>query len=244
MLLIKKLFPLLWPTLRRSLSRLAGEHPETAYTPAHRLRTAWWARRHAAKVQEARGGPFAMALVGDSITHFWETTGQAAWRESLGDRPVLNLGFDGDLTEHVLWRIQNGEWPDHAPGLTVLLAGTNNNIRHESPAATVAGLRAILRALRQATPESDIVLLALFPRNRPQSWTRLRNHQVNALLPELAREEKVRLLDLSHLWLTEGGQLDRSAMPDQLHPGPLGYARWAAVLRSLANATADARGCG
>ncbi len=234
MLFIKKLFPMLWPTLRRALSRLGGARADAAFTPVPRANRAWWMQRHAEKVREASGGPFDLVLVGDSITHFWETTGRAVWAQHFGALRTLNLGFDGDFTEHVLWRIQHGEWPASAPRLTVLLAGTNNNTRYESPASTAAGLRAVLRAIRQATPEADLVLLCLFPRNRPDSWTRRRTIEVNALLPAIAREENVRLHDLGHLFVDEQGRLDRTTMPDQLHPSEEGYRRWAEALLKLA----------
>ena len=230
MLLIKKRFPMLWPSVRRAASRLGGEHPREAETPADRLHLRWWKERHRAKVEEAGRGPFDFAVVGDSITHFWETTGREEWARCFAGRRPLNLGFDGDLTEHVLWRMRNGEWPVPAPGRTLLLAGTNNNIRFESVDATVAGLRAIVRAMRERTPAAPITLLCLFPRNGRHAWTRVRNDAVNARLPALAREEKVDLLDLRHLFVDARGDLDRTALPDQLHPGPIGYARWADAL--------------
>jgi lysophospholipase L1-like esterase len=229
MLALKKRFPLLWPTVRCTASRLTGGRPGASLTPTPRS-VPWWQQRHQAKVAEARAGLHDLALVGDSITHFWETTGQAVAQQVFAGRRVLNLGFDGDLTEHVLWRLHHGEWPAQAPRLTVLLAGTNNNIRHERPADTVAGLRAIVRAIRQATPGADLLLMCLLPRNGPRAWTRRRNEAVNAMLPALTHEENVRLLDIGPTLLQAEGRLDRRALPDQLHPSAEGYQRWAAAL--------------
>lgn len=230
MLLIKKTFPLLWPTVRRTASRLSGGSPGASTRPRPRNHP-WWVERHTTKVKEAQEGPFDLALVGDSITHFWETTGRAVAEAAFAGRRVLNLGFDGDLTEHVLWRLQNGEWPEQAPRWTVLLVGTNNNIRYETPADTVAGVRAILHTIRQATPETRIVLMALLPRNGLRAWTRCRNQTVNEGLSALARAEAVAWLDLGTRFTGADGRLDTDSLPDQLHPSEEGYRRWAEALR-------------
>ena len=42
-----------------------------------------------------------------------------------GISPVL-LGIPGDLSSTLLWRLQNGEWPEVAPRIALLLIGTND----------------------------------------------------------------------------------------------------------------------
>lgn len=54
-------------------------------------------------------GGSAGVFIGDSIVHGLE--GSAVWREKFAGAPfhALNLGFSGDRTEHVLWRLDHGE---------------------------------------------------------------------------------------------------------------------------------------
>jgi len=35
----------------------------------------------------------------------WELQGKLAWQANFGDLSALNLGYAGDRTEHVLWRL-------------------------------------------------------------------------------------------------------------------------------------------
>jgi len=67
--------------------------------------------RHEKKVKEAEEGDPDLVMIGDSSTHHWERTGNAQTYldKSLPDVEILNLGFGGDRTQNVLWRLQNGE---------------------------------------------------------------------------------------------------------------------------------------
>ena len=83
-----------------------------------------------------------------------------------GRRRAVNLGFDSDRTEHVLWRLEHGEVEEIAPKLVVVMIGTNNsNQRHDPPEETAAGIQAILTTLRTRLPNTKILLLGVFPRS-------------------------------------------------------------------------------
>ena len=70
---------------------------------------AWWMPRHVAKLRRIQQGYVDLLMIGDSITHGWERTGSAVWDQYYADRKAVNLGFSGDRTEHVLWRLEHGE---------------------------------------------------------------------------------------------------------------------------------------
>src|SRR5436190_22259432 len=50
-----------------------------------------------------------LVFIGDSITQGWEAQGaKDVWEKHYGNRKAVNLGIGGDRTQHVLWRLQNG----------------------------------------------------------------------------------------------------------------------------------------
>lgn len=61
-----------------------------------------------------------------SITEGWGGNGQSVFNFYYAPRGVANYGIGGDQTQHVLWRIQNGEIEGLNPRLVVLKIGTNN----------------------------------------------------------------------------------------------------------------------
>ena len=129
----------------------------------------WWQQRHQHKLDErlSLGSKLDIVFLGDSITHAWEVEGVAAWQHYYAHQKTLNLGFAGDRTEHLLWRIQNGEIDGLCPKMLVLLIGTNNaGHRHDLPEEIAAGVKQILEELKKRLPDTKIVLMAIFPRSR------------------------------------------------------------------------------
>jgi beta-glucosidase len=192
----------------------------------------WWLPRHQEKLA-ARNPDIELVLIGDSITHGWENEGRAVWARHFADIDTLNLGFSGDRTENVLWRLQHGEVDGLAPQLVVLMIGTNNTgHRLDPPEAIAAGVSAILAELRSRLPDSHILLLAIFPRGATvDDPERTNNRAANALLKTLAAEAGVEFADFNAAFLQDDGRLSQSIMPDLLHPAPAGYELWAEQLR-------------
>lgn len=193
----------------------------------------WWKKRHLEKVKAASAGTAEMIMVGDSLVHNFETSGRQIWNLYFGRYQPLNLGFNADLTEHVIWRLQNGELAGLSPRLAVIMIGTNNGgLRRDPPEFTTAGIAAIISEIRNRLPETRILLLGIFPRGPfPNHPLRILNAQVNKLLPELAEADPaVRFLDISPVFLDANGFLHREIMHDFLHPTVKGYQLWAEAI--------------
>ena len=56
----------------------------------------------------------------------WEGAGKNVWQKYYGDRKSLNFGVGGDRTQHVLWRIENGQLDGLKPRAAVLMIGMNS----------------------------------------------------------------------------------------------------------------------
>lgn len=195
----------------------------------------WWMPRHEEKLARIQQGNVDLVMIGDSITHGWETGGKAVWERYYGQRNAVNLGFSGDRTEHVIWRLQHGEVDGISPKLCVVMIGTNNTgHRQDPPEDTALGIEYIVDELRKRLPDSNILLLAIFPRGatRDDDLRRL-NDQINRRIAKLADGEHVYFLDISSVFLDDDGTLPRSIMPDLLHPNGEGYKLWAGAMERM-----------
>ena len=118
-----------------------------------------------------RTGGMDILFVGDSITDSG-ATGAERLEPDYAPLHALNLGISGDRTEHVLWRLENGELAGIDPKVVVLMIGTNNTgwerdkvtPRCSAPEDTIEGVKAVVHELRVRLPAARILLLAVFPR--------------------------------------------------------------------------------
>jgi len=211
-------------------------------TPDDRLGETWWKARFEQKQSLVKQGGWEVVFMGDSITHGWEGSGKEVWAQNFGAYKALNLGYGGDRTEHVLWRLDHGELDGYQPKLLILMIGTNNTghrpLAQEKPEDTAAGIRAILDKIGQKSPATKVVLLPVFPRGAtPQDALRVRNDKVNALIKGYADGKRVVLLDFNKEMLEPDGTLTKEMMPDLLHPKAKGYAIWAKAVLPIIKET-------
>ena len=196
----------------------------------------WWLARHKQKLTalKAIDQPIDMLFLGDSITHAWEVEGESAWQRYFSHYRVVNLGFAGDRTEHLLWRIRNGEVAQLSTKWIVLLIGTNNaGHRLDAPEDIAAGIQTILEELRLLLPASKILLMAIFPRSRNTNKPmRQRVDVSNALIKTFTDGKQIHWLDINSQFLTADGVLLESVMPDLLHPNATQYHKWGNAILS------------
>ena len=196
----------------------------------------WWMPRHEAKLKEKEAaGEVDLLFIGDSITQAWEDGGKAVWEEYYSDRNAFNLGFSGDRTEQVLWRLQHGAVDGLSPELVVLMIGTNNTGHRQDPAEqTAAGIERIVDLLHEKLPETHILLLGVFPRGeRPEDPLRKLNQEINSRIESLGEREYVTYKDIGQEFLQEDGRIAAETMPDFLHLTPESYKTWAAAIEPL-----------
>lgn len=198
-------------------------------TPVPRSDVGWQKRQEQINANVAKGGA-QLLLIGDSITHGWEGSGKNVWQKYYGTRHAVNLGIGGDRTQHVLWRLEHGNLDGIHPKLAVLMIGTNN-CGNNTPAQIAAGVAAIVEKLRSATPETKVLVLAIFPRGaNSENPLRKVNEAANERIAKLADNQHVFYLDIGKKFLHEDGTLTEDIMPDLLHLSPAGYETWAASI--------------
>ncbi len=222
----------------------------TAVQPVPREDT-WWTQRHAAVVERVKQGNAGVIFFGDSITHSWDNQ-RALWDTSFGRWNPVNAGFSGDRTQHVLWRLDNGEIDGIQPRVAVLMIGTNNSNGSDYTAEQIAeGIQAIVCKLRAKLPQTRVLILAVFPRGSKEQmadktqnasynpqWAK--NDQASKLASQLADGKWIYYLDINKAFLDKDGVMTREVMPDLLHPQDKGYQLWAdAMLPTLEKLMAD-----
>lgn len=207
---------------------LAADREVPAIVPAPQT-AGWWMPQHERNVARVRQGQVDLLMIGDSITQGWGGEGQRVWERYYAPRRAVNLGFNSDRTEQVLWRLQHGEIDGIHPKVAVVMIGTNNSgTREDPPEETAAGVQAIVRLLRAKLPETKIILLGIFPRGSTATDSlRQLNRAINDRLRGLANGRDVLYQDLGHLFVDREGRLDTRLMPDLLHPNEAGYRAWA-----------------
>ena len=192
-----------------------------------------WEKRHEGFVAIAKQGGIDVLFMGDSITDFWRTRGSNVWNQCYAPLHAANFGIGGDRTEHVLWRMDNGELDGIKPKVVVLMIGTNNTGKEKngtprnSVPEVVAGVTAVVKDLRTRLPDSKILLLGIFPRGTFDDPQRAQVALVNTVIAKLDDGKMVKYLDIGPNFLEADGTLPKSIMPDLLHPNQQGYQIWA-----------------
>lgn len=204
---------------------------ESTY-PMQRWDRKWWLDRWKAHKKEANTAAAKKAkvvFIGDSITQGWEGKGKAHWAKHFSPLGAINWGYSGDRTEHVIWRMQNGNVQRLNPEAVVLMIGTNNTGHDHRPAAeTALGIRKILDDLAWKWPEAKVILTAIFPRGATtDDEKRQRNAEINALIKPFADGKRVFWQDINSKFLDDKGMLSKEIMPDLLHLNEASYGIWA-----------------
>ena len=193
---------------------------------------------HESFLKRAKDGPIGVLFLGDSITEGWARSAgaQAIWDKYYGKDQPANFGIGGDQTQHVLWRIDNGELDGISPKVLVLMIGTNNI--HYSADHILAGDTRIVEEIHAKLPNTKLLLLGIFPRGAKASdpnvdEMRQKIKTVNQGLAKLDDGGKTtRYLDIGDKFLDAEGNIDPSIMKDALHPTAKGYQIWADAMQT------------
>lgn len=201
----------------------------SAIEPAPRTDKGWVDRQASFNATVAAdAGKAQLIFIGDSITQGWEGEGKEVWAKHYAHRNAINLGIGGDRTQHVLWRLDNGNLAGLKPKAAVVMIGTNNsNGEDNSPEQIVDGVRAIVDKLRTKLPGTKVLLVAIFPRAENFSAQRGKLAQINQVLRRIADDKTVFWADFGHKFLNDDGTMPRELMPDYLHLSKAGYQIWA-----------------
>jgi len=244
------------------LSKLMGDQSldtalpvNTAIVPAGKLENDSydWYKRHAEVLAVKDSINPEIILIGNSITHFWGgvpavryadgklriPNGPQSYANLFGSYRVLNMGFGWDRTQNVLWRLDHGELDGLHPRLVVINIGTNNtseteNARMNTASEIVEGIEAVCRRVRSKIPNTKILVMAIFPREKdPAASRRILINEINKRLVNFTTTQKISFLDAGPKMLNADGTFVEGMMLDFTHPSEKGYTIWADALRPV-----------
>ena len=220
-----------WPMPAELPAAPAGQNTATYPTP--RLD---WVARVKANNERAHSVASSVQLIfdGDSITDGWQGTGgKAIWDARYGKLNAFDFGISGDRTQHVLWRLAQGQVDGMHPKLIAIMIGTNN-LGSNTPEQIAEGVQAIVAEYRKRCPEAVILLQAIFPRGlEATNPARAKIKEINSIISKLDDGKNVIYIDFSDKFLNADGTLPPEVMPDFLHPNAKGYEIWADAIQPV-----------
>lgn len=208
-------------------SQTISTYPDSRIMQDGNRKGDWWLDRMLRNRNQIAksSGEIDIVLFGDSITHGWDNAGAASLAELRKTYTVLNAGYGGDRTEHLVWRGENGELDGYKAKCVMLMIGTNNTWhRKDHPDRIAAGIKEVLAVIAKKQPDAKVLLLPIFPFGPDAKHpNRVNNEAVNAKIKGYADGKNVIWVDFNAKFLDEKGD-NVKWMPDRCHPNAAGYA--------------------
>ena len=144
---------------------------------------------------------------------------------------AANFGISGDRTQHLLWRIQNGNFDKIKPKVIPLEIGVNNFA--DNTANEVAGaIKSIVRALQKKVPGVKILLFGPLPTgNDNLEPNRVKYKLIHGTIKGLDNGKTILYQNMDQLFFNPDGTLVPGLLAgDGIHLTAAGYRQWAGVI--------------
>ena len=202
-------------------------------------------KAHEQLLAKRKAGQIDVYFMGDSITRRWGASDEqyqhllANWRANFTGWNAADFAWGGDKTQHILWRVRNGEFDGLKPKIVVLMAGTNN-VGDATPvgdaetraADVVRGVTAIVREIRKRAPDATVVLTGITPRNDNIAVMPVIN-SANMGIARLADGKALRYININEQLAFPDNQLRDGMSDDGLHLTSKAYQIWADALKPI-----------
>lgn len=169
-------------------------------------------------------------FLGNSITD------GAEWSELLGSSKVKNRGISGDVTEGVLFRLN--EVTRSRPRMVFLLIGINDLSRGIVKDSVFTNICTISKKIRTDSPKTQVFVQSILPVN--DSYGLFKTHTnktaevmwINDQLKNYCKREKFQYVDLFNLLKSQDSNLlNPKFTNDGLHLTGDGYLRWVQIIK-------------
>lgn len=197
-----------------------------------------WYSQHEAinRIGEERN--IDLVFLGNSITQGWGgnyrqiwSAAPDVWKTRYGPRNAANFGISGDRTQHIIWRIENGNFDNIEPGLIILTIGVNNFISNTAKEIT-EGISTIVKKLTDKLPETKILVLGPLPTGEnPTSENRIKYNKIHNILSQLKTDNNTYYENIGSAFLLPDRSINYKYLrKDNIHLTKEGYKRWSDIL--------------
>ena len=201
--------------------------------------TDWWVQHEEINQLLKAEKKLDIIFLGNSITQgiggnrpsVTYKAGKPYFEKAFNEFHWVVAGISGDRTQHILWRLQNGDYASSKPKLLVLTIGVNN-FNEDSGEETADGIKLILDWLKVNMPETKVLLIGPLPTGlHPNSSNRIKYDMVHSIIKNYA-SPKVSYLPLTKYFIKQDGELDTNyCSGDGIHLIEPGYELWARLLK-------------
>jgi lysophospholipase L1-like esterase len=181
--------------------------------------------RYVALTKTAPPPEVDVLLLGDSLVELWPQPG-------LGPK-AFNFALRGARTQQSLWLMHALKSKNIQPRATLIMVGTNNLPAGDPPCAIAAGVERLVQAVREAWPQTRIVVLGILPRGADYSAFEPARAGTNRLLQQRAGALGYAFLDVSEAITCGKRPGCNNYALDFIHLAPTGYAVLEEALRGL-----------
>lgn len=188
-----------------------------------------WISMHNRFISEAKEKEPEVLIVGDSIIQLLAQ--DEIWNKLFVPLHSLNFGIGGDQTQHVLWRLQNGELEDFSPKVIVICVGTNNH--GHTVDQVVEGIVEIVKTCQNKQPQAHIIAMGIPPRGQYNNPLRQKITNINdGVAKRIQKWQNVSFFDIDPQWFISSvdGSISHHDMYDYLHLTHQGYRKLAEPL--------------
>ena len=218
---VKNLLPLL-------ANIIDNPNPNFCVAPVVRQDKDWWDALADRRAQAK--GSFDVVFLGDSFLNGFYSKAPDARKNIVGEGTELDLTYQGDLVQNVLWRAKYGELNGYAAGNVVICAGSANT--NNAPEEVAAGVTVLVEAAKKKQKNARILVTPIMPMGREKdSPVRKWADETNDLLIRGLDGDNVYVVDPASVLLDEGGRLPEAYSEDGVELTEAGYEAWAGLIK-------------
>lgn len=149
-----------------------------------------------------------------------------------GGLDAYDFSNRGDMTQTILWRLQNGQVDGLHPKLVVLEVG-GANLGQNTPEQTAEGIKAVIAEYQKRCPEAVILLQGVWPHGeKPADPSRAKVKALNQIISAFADGKKVIYLDFGDKFLEPDGTI-KNTMIYTAYPTGKGYEIWGDAIQPI-----------
>jgi len=175
--------------------------------------------------------PNDIVFLGDSLTESFDL------KKHFGKNNLRNRGMSGNMTEHVLYRLE--EITNAKPAKVFLMIGINDLYQGIDPGLVIKNITTILDDIKEESPQTSIYCQSILPVNEVNllSFDNINSkvYRLNNSLRDFCTKNKISFIDIHPDFLNHKGQMDEKYTYDGVHLTEQGYLHWYELIKDLIN---------